>query len=131
MKSDMTGPAGARVSGGVSIHAVDIARGIPADGLGVRLWRMDGQTRIEVVEGSCGKDGLLDYPGAKGAGIQEGTYEVEFDVGAFYRQAGIELPNPAFVDVAVFRFGIERVEEHFHLPFKFTPWGFSMFRGGA
>jgi len=31
----------------------------------------------------------------------------------------------------VFRFGIDRVEEHFHLPFKFTPWGFSLFRGGA
>jgi DNA-binding transcriptional LysR family regulator len=44
---------------------------------------------------------------------------------------GLELPDPAFVEVAVFRFGIDRVKEHFHLPFKFTPWGFSLFRGGA
>jgi 5-hydroxyisourate hydrolase len=41
------------------------------------------------------------------------------------------LPNPSFIDVAVFRFGIDAVQQHFHLPFKFTPWGFSLFRGGA
>ena len=66
-----------------------------------------------------------------GAGVERGQYEVEFDVGAYYRNRGATLPDPSFVDVAVFRFGIDKVSEHFHLPFKFTPWGFSLFRGGA
>jgi 5-hydroxyisourate hydrolase len=131
MHPELSGIEPAGPSGGISIHAVDIARGIPAQGLAVRLWRIDEQSRIQIAAGACGKDGLLDYPGSVGTGILSGIYEVEFEVGGFYRQAGIDMPNPSFVDVAIFRFGIDRVEEHFHLPFKFTPWGFSMFRGGA
>jgi len=121
------GPA----AGGISIHAVDIASGTPAAGLAVRLWRLDGPDRHLVAEGPCGERGLLDHPGATGVGITDGMYEVEFDTGAFYRAQGATIPSPAFLEVAVFRFGIARVEEHFHLPFKFTPWGFSLFRGGA
>ncbi|SFI27940.1 5-hydroxyisourate hydrolase [Jannaschia pohangensis] len=131
MTSEATGQDAGAPAGGISIHAVDVSRGIPAHGLGVRLWRIDGQDRTQIAAGPCGKDGLLDHQGAKGAGISAGVYEVEFDVGGFFRQAGVAIPDPPFVDLAVFRFGIARVEEHFHLPFKFTPWGFSMFRGGA
>ena len=71
------------------------------------------------------------HPVAEGMGVVRGTYEVEFGVGAFFCEAGVPIPDPSFLDVAVFRFGIDAVQEHFHLPFKFTPWGFSMFRGGA
>jgi len=117
-------------AGGISIHAVDIAGGVPAAGLGVRLWFL-GEGRVQVAEGACSKSGLLQHPVAKGAGVERGMYEVEFDVGAYYRAQGVSLPWPSFLEVAVFRFGIDRITEHFHLPFKFTPWGFSLFRGGA
>ena len=117
-------------AGGISIHAVDIARGIPAGGLVVRLWRKDNG-RHEVASGMCTKSGLLQHPVAEGVGVERGIYEVEFDVGSYYRNNGVSVPDPAFLEVAVFRFGIESVTEHFHLPFKFTPWGFSLFRGGA
>lgn len=117
-------------AGGISIHAVDIARGIPAGGLNVRLWRLEAG-RKEIAAGACDESGLLRHPVAKGAGVERGMYEVEFDVGVYYRGSGMALLDPSFLEVAVFRFGIDRVNEHFHLPFKFTPWGFSLFRGGA
>ena len=117
-------------AGGISIHAVDIAGGVPAAGLGVRLWYL-GDDRVPIAAGTCSESGLLHHPVAEGAGVKRGMYEVEFDVGAYYREHGSALPNPSFVEVAVFRFGIDRISEHFHLPFKFTPWGFSLFRGGA
>lgn len=119
-----------RAAGGISIHAVDIARGIPAAGLKVRLSRLTG-SRVEVAVGTCEAGGLLRHPVAEGAGVERGMYEVEFDVGAYSRANGVAVPDPSFLEVAVFRFGIDRVHEHFHLPFKFTPWGFSLFRGGA
>lgn len=119
-----------RAAGGISIHAVDIARGIPAAGLKVRLSRLTGG-RVEIAAGACEAGGLLRHPVAEGAGVERGMYEVEFDVGAYYRANGVAVPEPSFLEVAVFRFGIDRVHEHFHLPFKFTPWGFSLFRGGA
>ncbi len=117
-------------AGGISIHAVDIAGGTPAAGLGVRLWHL-GDDRVQIAAGSCSDSGLLVHAVADGVGVKRGMYEVEFDVGSFYRGRGTPLPNPAFLEVAQFRFGIDRVTEHFHLPFKFTPWGFSLFRGGA
>lgn len=117
-------------AGGISVHAVDVSRGIPAAGLTLRLLRLDPDTKL-IAEGSCAKDGHFNHPVANGTGVTRGRYEVEFDVGAFFTNDGISLPDPSFLDVAVFRFGIDTVSEHFHLPFKFTPWGFSMFRGGA
>ena len=37
--------------------------------------------------------------------------------------------TPPFLDLVPFRFTIADAAQHFHLPFKFTPWGFSLFRG--
>lgn len=117
-------------AGGISIHAVDVARGIPAAGLYLRLRRID-RNPADIADGPCAESGLFQHPVAEGTGVERGVYEVEFDVGAYYRRHGVAVPDPSFLEVAVFRFGIDRVNEHFHLPFKFTPWGFSLFRGGA
>ncbi len=117
-------------AGGISIHAVDVARGIPAAGLYLRLQRIE-RNPVEIAAGPCAENGHFQHQVAEGTGVERGIYEVEFDVGAYYRSSGVDLPDPSFLEVAVFRFGIDRVNEHFHLPFKFTPWGFSLFRGGA
>jgi 5-hydroxyisourate hydrolase len=116
--------------GGISIHAVDVARGVPAAGLYLRLQRIE-HNPAEIATGSCADNGHFQHSVAEGVGVERGVYEIEFDVGAYYRSCGVTVPNPSFLEVAVFRFGIDRVNEHFHLPFKFTPWGFSLFRGGA
>lgn len=117
-------------AGGVSIHAVDVARGIPAAGLAVRLCRIEPDA-AEIAQGVCEANGHFLHPSSDGEGVTRGIYEVRFGVGDYYRRTGLDLPDPSFVTEAVFRFGIDRVSEHFHLPFKFTPWGFSLFRGGA
>jgi 5-hydroxyisourate hydrolase len=117
-------------AGGISIHAVDVAHGIPAGGLSVCLRRLDPDAD-EIASGACAANGHFVHPVADGAGVTRGLYEVTFGVAAYFRGIGLQLPDPAFVEQAVFRFGIDRVSEHFHIPFKFTPWGFSLFRGGA
>lgn len=126
---DMTGDGTSR-AGGISIHAVDVANGVPAAGLGVRLFRTGADER-EIAAGRCGADGHFRHPASQGEGVVRGTYRAEFDVGDYYRARGAPLPSPAFLDVAAFAFGIGNVAEHFHLPLKFTPWGYSLFRGGA
>ena len=117
-------------AGGISVHAVDVSRGVPAAGLAVRLRRI-APNPLDIAAGSCSRNGHFEHAVATGSGVERGLYEVEFDVGRFYREIGLDLPDPSFIEVALFRFGIDRVKEHFHLPFKFTPWGFSLFRGGA
>jgi 5-hydroxyisourate hydrolase len=36
-----------------------------------------------------------------------------------------------FLDVLIYRVGLDDVCQHYHLPFKLTAWGVSCFRGGA
>lgn len=117
-------------AGGISIHAVDVARGIPASGLSVKLRRLDPEP-ADVARGVCAENGHFLDPVSNGAGVTRGMYEVRFGVGEYYRLSNLDIPDPSFVEEAVFQFGIDRLNEHFHLPFKFTPWGFSLFRGGA
>lgn len=122
--------ANSKKAGGISIHAVDIARGVPATGLQIRLCFLD-DIRREIAKGACNASGMLDHAVSDGAYVTRGHYEIEFDVARYYRRNGVSVPKPSFLEVATFRFGIDKVEEHFHLPFKFTPWGFSLFRGGS
>lgn len=116
--------------GGISIHAIDIANGVPAAGLQVRLWSLEN-SRTKIAEGLCNPSGLLDHPVSNGQDVYRGMFEVEFGVGEFYRSKNVILPEPAFLEVVLFQFGIDHVSEHYHLPFKFTPWGYSLFRGGS
>jgi 5-hydroxyisourate hydrolase-like protein (transthyretin family) len=122
------------MSGGLSIHCVDVASGRVATGLRVTLRRLgpDGEPLGEVLaEGTIGTNGLLAHPALMSAAITPGGYEARFAVGDFYRSLGHPVPSPAFLEVVPYRFHIADASQHYHLPFKFTAWGFSLFRGGA
>ena len=109
------------MAGGISIHAVDVASGRPAQGLRVEIWRIDPEA-VRIADGRLGASGVLDHPVAQGAGVTDGVYEVLFHLGEFFADDG-------FLTVTPFRFRIKNADEHFHLPLKFTRWGFSLFRG--
>jgi 5-hydroxyisourate hydrolase len=117
------------MAGGISIHVYDVSRGVPAAGLRVELKGPDGDT---LATGTVGASGAFDHPTARGEGLREtGLYEARFHVGTWYRSEGVTLPTPAFLEVVPYRFGIADLAQHYHLPLKMTPWGFSLFRGGA
>jgi 5-hydroxyisourate hydrolase len=122
------------MSGGLSIHCVDVASGRVATGLRVTLHCLgtDGEPQGAVLaEGLISAKGLLEHPALMSEAITAGGYEVRFAVGAFYRSQGVPLPSPAFLENVPYRFHIADTAQHYHLPFKFTAWGFSLFRGGA
>ena len=112
-------------AGGISVHAVDVARGHPARGLKVEIHALDGRER-QIAEGIIGDNGLLDHPSARGEGVSAGLYEVRFAIGDYLRGQGMATP---FLEIVPFRFVIADERAHIHLPFKFTPFGYSLFRG--
>ena len=116
---------------GISIHVVDVARGVVAQGMVVRINRLDGERRTTIVQASVGASGSVAELAALEGLFSSGVYEATFFVGDYYRERGDALPAPAFLDVVPYRFGIADAQQHYHLPFKLTPWGFSCFRGGA
>ncbi|RZS54995.1 hydroxyisourate hydrolase [Sphaerotilus mobilis] len=120
-------------AGGISLHAVDVARGVPAQGLLAELWLLPpeadaGAAPRCIAAGPVGANGQLDHPCVRGEGIVAGLYEARFHVGAHLREAVGPQASP-FLDVVPFRFRLTEVAQHVHLPFKFTPWGYSLFRG--
>ena len=108
---------------GISIHVVDVSRGLVGAGMRVELLR-DGKP---LVTGKASGKGLLEL----NEKLAAGAYEAVFHVAEWYRQQGVALPETPFLDVVTYRFGISDPEQHYHLPFKCTPWGYSCFRGGA
>ena len=119
------------MAGGISIHIVDVSRGIPAHGMQVDLYRLTGE-RVHLASGAAGASGAVELPAAIAQAPQPaGQYEAVFHVGAYYRGRGETLPSPAFLEQVPYLFGIADPEQHYHLPLKVTPWGFSLFRGGA
>ncbi|MBD1852602.1 hydroxyisourate hydrolase [Leptolyngbya sp. FACHB-711] len=120
------------MAGGISVHVVDVTRGLPAAGMKVEIFQLG--VPAPIASGILSSQGTLDHPiahgKAQGEKVEPGIYKAVFHVGAFYRQLGYPLPDRPFLDVVPFRFGIDAIEQHYHLPLKVSPWGFSLFRGG-
>jgi 5-hydroxyisourate hydrolase len=114
---------------GLSIHVVDVARGVVAHGMRVEVFRAT-PSRALVCAGQINERGVLD-DAALNVRFEPGHFEALFHVAEFYRRAGIALPATPFLEVVTYRFGVDDPAQHYHLPFKVTPWGYSCFRGGA
>ena len=115
--------------GGISIHVFDVSRGVAAVGLRVELRAPDGKL---LASGTINAAGVLDHPTVRGEGlVATGIYEAVFHVGDWHRAQGMAVAHPAFLEAVSYRFGIADLAQHYHLPLKMTPWGFSLFRGGA
>ena len=108
---------------GISIHVVDVSRGLV--GAGMRVELLHGGKAL--LSGKASGKGLLEL----NEKLAAGTYEAVFHVAQWYREQRVPLPPTPFLDVVSYRFGISDPEQHYHLPFKCTPWGYSCFRGGA
>ena len=103
---------------------VDVSRGVVASGMKIELY---GPERRLIVSGVANAKGLLEVD----ANVSAGAYEAVLYVGSWYREQRVSLPAVAFLDEVHYRFGISDPKQHYHLPFKCTPWGYSCFRGGA
>lgn len=113
---------------GISIHVVDVSRGIVAAGMRVELHTGNGFDLL--VDGVIDAKGQLVHPGLSKT-FEAGRYRAVFHVGDYFRDSGVATATIPFLDVVNFDFGIADPAQHFHLPFKCTPWGYSCFRGGA
>lgn len=110
---------------GLTTHVLDTAHGRPAAGVALRLLR-DGKL---VAAATTNADGRCDQPLLLGGLMTEGRYRLEFDIGAYFRGLGVELPEPAFLDTVVIDFGVADPRAHYHVPLLVSPFGYSTYRG--
>ena len=115
---------------GISIHVVDVSRGVVAQGMRVEVFSA-GAARKLLCAGAINAKGVLDDAVLMSDTMQAGYYEAMFHAAGYYRAAGVALPALPFIDVVTYRFAVADTRQHYHLPMKLTPWGYSCFRGGA
>jgi 5-hydroxyisourate hydrolase len=106
----------------LSTHVLDTARGVPAAGISVGLFALDGERRLLNVA-VTNHDGRTDAPLATELGA--GTYELVFAVTDYFEVAGVE----AFFDEIPVRFRIDDASARYHVPLLLSPWGYSTYRG--
>lgn len=115
--------------GYLTTHVLDTARGRPAGGMKLTLYRLDGANRMMLVTMTTNADGRTDAPLLAKGQCAAGTYEIVFEAGAYLDRAGTPAENPRFVDEIPIRFGISDPGSHYHVPLLLSPFGYSTYRG--
>jgi 5-hydroxyisourate hydrolase len=108
---------------------LDTAAGRPAAGLALTLYAVEGNSRRSLVVTVTNADGRCDRPLLAGGVMRAGTYELVFSVADYFRNAGVALTEPPFLDVVPIRFGIADTKGHYHVPLLLSPYGYSTYRG--
>ncbi len=115
--------------GRLTTHVLDTANGCPAANVRVELYRLKGSQRELIRQSSTNHDGRLDEPLLQDEAFEQGVYELIFHADEYFSRLGAELPDPAFVQQVIIRFGIADSSQHYHVPLLVSPWSYSTYRG--
>lgn len=114
----------------LSTHVLNVAQGVPAEGVSVELWRLNpaGEQGRLVIRSTTGADGRADDPLLPPAGFEPGQYELRFGVGDYFRGRGLAA-DPPFLGVVPVRIFLADGLGHYHVPLLCSPWSYTTYRG--
>lgn len=117
------------MSGYLTTHVLDTARGCPAEGIMIALYRVSGNSHRKIAETVTNADGRTDAPILPSEQFKTGTYELVFFAGEYLRQTGQASGDVLFLDQVPIRFGMSDPDAHYHVPLLLSPYGMSTYRG--
>jgi 5-hydroxyisourate hydrolase len=120
------------MSGLLTTHVLDTAHGRPAVAMRVELFRLDpasgGRSLLKRTQTNA--DGRTDAPLLAEDELSRGTYELVFEVGAYFAgQPEASFADLPFLDRVPVRFGVADPSAHYHVPLLTSPWSYSTYRG--
>ena len=107
----------------LSTHVLDVARGVPASGIAIRLYAIEADARRLLGEAVTNADGRTDAP--LSSELASGTYELVFAAGPYLERTAVA----AFYEDIAIRFRIAGDSPRYHVPLLLAPWGYSTYRG--
>ena len=116
----------------LTTHILDTSHGAPAHGVSISVFKVDEGVeggRSQMASAITNDDGRCDSPLLEGDDFVSGVYELEFEIGAYFRARGVVLSDPPFLDNVVLRVGISNADQHYHVPLLVSPFGYSTYRG--
>lgn len=115
---------------GLSTHVLDTMHGTPAAAMQVALYATNGDAATLLKRVTLNADGRNpDGPLLDDASLKAGTYRLAFEVAAYFRARGVQLPEPPFLNEVHLDFGIAHGGQHYHVPLLVSPWSYSTYRG--
>lgn len=113
------------MSGWLTTHVLDTARGCPAAGLLIHLSRITEAGPVSLCALRTNSDGRTDSPILPATEFASGSYELLFHAGDYLRAAGVE---GGFLDLIPIRFTMAKAM-HYHVPLLLSPYGYTTYRG--
>lgn len=117
------------MTGYLTTHVLDTARGCPAEGIEIALYRVSGNSHKKIAEAVTNADGRTDAPILPVGAFKPGTYELIFFAGEYLRRTGQVEGETLFLDQVPIRFGVSEPEAHYHVPLLLSPFAMSTYRG--
>jgi 5-hydroxyisourate hydrolase len=121
--------SGGTGGGRLTTHVLDTARGKPAAGVKIALYRVSGNSHRKIAETVTNADGRTDAPMLAGKDFTEGSYELVFFAGDYLRASGQAGEGVLFLDQIPIRFGVPDAGQHYHVPLLISPFAYSTYRG--
>lgn len=115
--------------GYLTTHVLDTARGVPAEGIRILLFRLTGSSHDRIAEAVTNADGRTDAPLLAAGQMRSGQYEMVFQTGAYLDKHDPAPAADRFLDQIPIRFGIQDANAHYHVPLLLSPYGYSTYRG--
>lgn len=109
---------------GISTHVLDTAKGKPANGLQVSLYRLIGGKWTIVSEGCTDANGRFNNF-LQNLELCSGRYKLHFDVDRYFDLTSQESLYP-FIEIV---FDVKPQQEHYHIPLLLSPFGYTTYRG--
>ena len=113
--------------GKLTTHVLDVARGLPAAGLRLELFSLFENDKTFITNQTTNKDGRCEQPLAQGDQFPKGIYQIEFNVGDYFKSGSSKLPS--FLGIVPVQFFMENIEENYHVPLIVSPYSYSTYRG--
>jgi len=115
--------------GRLTTHVLDTARGRPAAGVKIALYRVRDDGHTKIAETVTNADGRSDAPLLEGKALVVGSYELVFAAGDYLRAIGQAAGEVLFLDQVPIRFGVSDADAHYHVPLLLSPFAYSTYRG--
>lgn len=118
-------------TGFLSTHVLDTARGVPAAGIEILLYRVSGNSHKKIATMVTNDDGRTNEPILPAGKFKVGQYELIFKTGEYLRRNGLVKKDAEnlFLDQVPIRFGVDDENAHYHVPLLISPYGYSTYRG--
>jgi 5-hydroxyisourate hydrolase len=108
----------------ITTHVLDTAKGKPAEGIKIILYRQQEQEWLPIANGITSKDGRIADLLEKENAPDPGLYKMEFFTKDYFDHAGLK----SFYPLIPIIFEITS-KEHYHIPLLLSPFGYTTYRG--